>query len=272
MSYPAALQRRLESAEGFLRQHNPAARRKAGLVYAEGARVAHEAVLGCWPVRRLVAEAGWLAAQPADHPLLAAAAARRLPMDVVGPRVLARLADCETPAPVGALVEVPPLPFVASADVAGWCVLDAIADPGNAGTLIRSAAAFGFAAVLTGEGVRPGNEKLVRSTAGICFGPGRLMQVLDREELARALAAAGATLVVLDAGGAASLDTISLPRGARPAVVVGNESHGPHALWRARGLTCSIPMEHGVESLNAGVAGSLALYRLRLLRQGSSTS
>ena len=139
-------------------------------------------------------------------------------------------------------------------------VLHCIADPGNAGTLIRSADALGASAVACGSaGVDPYNDKVIRATMGAVFAL-PLFLYDDWPSLASAAAAADVALVGADAG-APDVRSVTLPP--RVALVVGHERRGlegvPSADLR---LTVGIPQRRRTESLNAGVAGSIALYEI----------
>ena len=129
-------------------------------------------------------------------------------------------------------------------------------DPGNLGTLIRSAEAFGGTGVLVTEGtVSAWNAKAVRASAGSVF---RVPVVgVTRAEVAglepRRLAA------VASADGAAAMQAVDFRGGC--AVMIGNEGAGLGADWLALAEErVTIPCPGGVESLNAAVAGSLLLY------------
>lgn len=138
-------------------------------------------------------------------------------------------------------------------------------DPGNLGTLIRAADAFGAdgVAVLAGS-VSPFNPKVLRAAAGSHFhlpvaadvDPGEWIALCRRHGVALAAAAAHAKLSAPDADLRRSLCWL-----------IGQEAHGvPRALQRAAELTVAIPMARQVDSLNAGVAGAILLYEARRQR------
>jgi TrmH family RNA methyltransferase len=137
-------------------------------------------------------------------------------------------------------------------------VLPNLADPGNAGTLIRSAEAFGVRAVCFGpHAVEPYNGKVVRASMGSLFRV-PLVRYRDWIELTGAFAAARLAIVAADASGE-DVRSVTLPQ--RVALVVGQERHGFAGIPRADlGAVVSVPQREGVESLNAGVAGSIVLY------------
>jgi TrmH family RNA methyltransferase len=177
---------------------------------------------------------------------------------LVDERVLARLADASTPQGVIAVVRTPdttaPIPSRGAV-----LVLDGVSDPGNVGTLIRTAAAFGVPVVVTGHGAAdPFGPKAVRASAGACY----LTPVLRREELATdidELRGQGRRLLGLDAKG-----TVPLPDlvGDRELVLVlGGEPRGLETSTRSvLDLTVAIPIVAAVESLNVAAAGAIALH------------
>lgn len=175
---------------------------------------------------------------------------------LVSERSLAQISDVETPSGIVAVFgqRLCPLDaaFAAQRPVA---LLAGIADPGNAGTLIRSAEAFGFAAVVfLKDGVEPYNPKVVRASMGAIF---RLRVALgDPGTVAAAAGGAGFTIVGTSTSGT-PLPAVRFP--ARPLVAVGNERHGLERSFRYD-LEVAIPQRGRAESLNAAVAGSIIFY------------
>ena len=139
-------------------------------------------------------------------------------------------------------------------------VLDRVADPGNAGTVIRTADAFAAdAVVLTGGSVDPYGGKCVRATAGSLFH----LPVLTDVELAPVVdAARAAGLQVLAAAGDGDpLDALGDALGAPTCWVFGNEAHGLDATapaWADR--VVSIPQTGRAESLNLATAAAICLW------------
>ena len=137
-------------------------------------------------------------------------------------------------------------------------VLDGLQDPGNVGTLVRAAAAFGAAAVVVLDGtVDPFNPKAVRAAAGALFRVPVVRMAWERAETE--LRDRGPLLIAdmlgRDAAGAHPAASWSL--------VVGSEAAGARAAARAAATdTVAVPMRGGIESLNAGVAGAILLYVL----------
>ena len=142
-------------------------------------------------------------------------------------------------------------------------VLDRVNDPGNAGTVIRTADAFGAGAVILTEGsVDPHNGKCVRSTAGSLFHVPIAADVPTSDAIA-ALRARGLTLVAADASGSVSLGTMGADAvlDGPVAWVIGNEAHGVHEdLLAAAHETVAIPMTGAAESLNMAAAAAVCLF------------
>ena len=191
------------------------------------------------------------------HVSVRAFEARGIPVYVVNDRAFASISDVETPSGVLATA---PIPTFDAAEIAArrGCVLvlAGIADPGNAGTLLRSAEAFGCAGAIFGDGgVDPHHPKVVRSAMGSTF---RLpAAIATPAEAAAALKASGRTLVGLAAGTGRLED---LPQPGELAIVVGQERHGLGPWETLCDRVAAIPMPGGTESLNAAVAGSIAVY------------
>jgi TrmH family RNA methyltransferase len=175
--------------------------------------------------------------------------------------MLRELAD--TTAPQGVLV-VAETPSVSVAELnpegrSAALVLDGVQDPGNLGTLARSAAAFGcdLLACLPGT-VDPWNAKSVRASAGALF---RLPVVsAGPEELTEWLGRHGYRVAGADASG----EPVGAGEwGERVALVVGNEGAGLSEGIRERcERRVAVPMRGGTESLNVAVAGAILLYEL----------
>jgi TrmH family RNA methyltransferase len=176
---------------------------------------------------------------------------------VVPDRVFARLSDLETPTGILAVFD---LPERTAADVLARpgtvLLLAGVSDPGNAGTLVRSAEAFGAAGVLFGRGgADPFAPKVVRAAMGSLF---RLaVASVDADELLAAAAAAGRPVVATDVDGE-DLARASLPPNA--VLAVGNERRGVRDWLPRWDKAVRIPQPGAAESLNAAVAGSIVLY------------
>ena len=137
-------------------------------------------------------------------------------------------------------------------------VLPNLSDPGNAGTLIRSAEAFGASAVCFGpDAVDPYNDKVVRASMGSLF----RVPIVRYEEWAPFIASARGAKLQIIAADACGVDVrdITLPQ--RACLIIGQERHGLANLPREDVDTLvALPQRAGIDSLNAAIAGSLLLY------------
>jgi len=227
-------------------------RRRDGLHLAEGRRVCAEAI-ACAEVVEL-----FFTAANADLAATLDEGVRRTGVDE---RVMERLADAVTPQGLVAVVRTPDLarPLPADAPV---LVLDRVADPGNVGTLVRTAAALG-ASVLCAGGADPFGPKAVRAAAGACY----RTTVGRRADLAAVLSelrASGRSAFGLAADGERAVgELVGQLAGRDVALVVGAEPDGIGADGRsALDGMLRIPMANGVESLNVAAAGAIALHAL----------
>ena len=163
----------------------------------------------------------------------------------------------ESPQGLAVVVEMPEPASIEELDGldAPLLVLDGVADPGNVGTIVRSAEWFGMGGVVLLSGCAdPFNPKSVRASMG------SLVRVPIVEVAATELAALDRPLFVLDAGGGLTLGRDPLPR--RGAYAIGSEAHGVSAEVALRGAGVSIAGAGHVESLNAAVAASILCYEL----------
>ena len=180
----------------------------------------------------------------------------------VTPQEFASAAETESPQGVLAIAEVPARSLTAlpANDTYRLLVLDAVQDPGNVGTIVRTAAALGVAATIALPGtVDLWNAKVVRSAMGAHFHHPAMSSTWDELEAFRA--ANGVSLWAADASGD-TLDRGAAPR--RLALVVGNEGSGVSDVARERAdRLVAIPIASNVESLNVAVAAGILLHELR---------
>jgi TrmH family RNA methyltransferase len=238
------------------------AREKHQRFVAEGVRTVETLLLSTVPVTGLLVTAG-LRGEERGVALLEMAEARRVPVIEVSEAELASAADTETPQGVLAVASIPDAPLDPPAAHARYLVLDALQDPGNVGTVVRTAAALGVAATIALPGtVDFWNAKVVRGSMGALFH--HPVAAMSWTAFAAFAAGHDVTLVAADMDGT-SLDALepdTLP--GRLALVVSNEGAGlsPHVA-AAVARRVAIPMARGVESLNVAVASGILLYALR---------
>jgi RNA methyltransferase, TrmH family len=153
-----------------------------------------------------------------------------------------------------------PLPVALARSPRLVAVLAGIRDPGNAGTVLRTADAAGAGCVIfAGEAVDPYNGKCVRASAGSLFHVS-LVRHRDPGAAIAELRAAGLVVLAADPYGAADLDELGgLDR--PTAWLFGSEAHGlPGDLAEAADLRVRVPLYGGAESLNLAAAAAVCLY------------
>lgn len=187
------------------------------------------------------------------------------------PAVVAKLSETQTPQGIVAEVVQPRFsweswwPSQRERDCL-LLLLDAIQDPGNLGTMLRTAEAAGVDAVVVGRGsVDLFNGKVVRATMGALF---RLTVFVEElPPLMDQLAQAGAQLVVTSLDEASQPYDAPLYSGRHVAIVIGNEARGVSAEVQKRATALvHIPLYGRAESLNAAVAAGIVLYEARRQR------
>jgi TrmH family RNA methyltransferase len=244
------------------------ARLDAGAFVVEGPVVVAEALGFGAPLLELYVDvdAESRAGAEPGSPLAVAldlAEAAGVPVHRLATGVLAKVSDTVTPQGVVAVAARRPAPL---ADIAGApgpvLVLAAVADPGNAGTLVRTAEAAGAAGVVFCAGaVDPFGPKTVRAAAGSLFrvpvaevpgGPATL-EALD------ALRSTGRRLVATVARSGPAPEELDLT--SPVAVLLGGEANGlPPEVERRVDTPVTIPMAGAIESLNVAVAGAVVLF------------
>jgi RNA methyltransferase, TrmH family len=178
---------------------------------------------------------------------------------LVADHVLERLADAATPQ---GIVAVARTSTARLADVVGrglLVVLHEVADPGNAGTIVRTADAVGATAVVATAGsVDLFSPKAVRAAVGSTYHLPLVVEV-DLAAVADACRAAGQAVLGLDAAGQGSV--FDLEAHHEPlALVLGNEAHGLAVDAASLDATVAIPRWGRAESLNVAAAAAVSLY------------
>jgi RNA methyltransferase, TrmH family len=239
----------------------------AGAFLAEGRQAVGEALAEAETAPDAVLELFVTEAAAAAHVDLLAGT--RVPVHLVTERAAAALSETVTPqglvavcalrdVPASTLLTDPPRLAVALAE---------LADPGNAGTVLRSADACGAGTVVFGTGsADPYNGKVVRSSAGSLFHVD-VVRSAPLAELVPQVQAAGMTVLAADGGGEVGLDEAA-DEGLLAAPVMwlfGNEARGLDAgLAAAADARVRIPMRGRAESLNLSVAAGVCLYVTQL--------
>lgn len=190
-------------------------------------------------------------------PLVRRAESAGVELIEVSAKALGRLSDLETPSGILAVARIQSKPLDEILARAGLILLlAAVSDPGNAGTLVRTAEAFGAAGVIFGEGgVEPYHPKVVRAAMGSLF---RLPHgVAAANELLAQADSASRPIVAADRSGT-PLPGFAFP--ANPIVAIGSERGGVGAWLPRWDASVAIPHAGPTESLNAGIAGAIVLY------------
>ena len=227
---------------------------------AEGVRLVEEALAAGVPIRGAVVSPA-LEATRRGEALERALLAAGVKVEHVDDRALSGLADTEHPQGVVAVIEPRDwsLDDIALGRHGAVLVLDAVQDPGNVGTMLRTALALGAAGVVALPGTADlSNPKVIRGSMGALF---RLPCVAaDAGALASWATAQRAEVWVTAADG----DPV--PRGARTAatlLVLGNEGAGVGESMITRATRrVGIPLAPGAESLNVAVAAGILLYEV----------
>jgi TrmH family RNA methyltransferase len=254
---------------------NRTKRGRAGEFLVQGVRPITMAVEHGWTVRSLLYDAGRPLSRWAED-LMRRAGAERVAM---APQLLAELSEKgDGAAEVLAVVETPPdsLARIEVHDAFLGLVFDRPTQPGNIGSIVRSADAFGAdGLVVTGHAADPYDPKSVRASTGSLFAlpvvrsPSHreVMEWLERERArGRPVAVVGT-----DEHGDADIAELDLTRPVL--LLIGNETAGLSAAWRERcDYVASIPMTGSASSLNASNAATVVLYEARRQRGAAAAS
>jgi RNA methyltransferase, TrmH family len=237
------------------------ARERQQLFVSEGVRAVEELLRSPIPLRGALI-APQLRDVPRGAELERSLRAHNVELAEVTPQEFASAAETESPQGVLAIAEKPgrTLEALPVDDQYRVLVLDAVQDPGNVGTILRTAAALGVTATVALPGtVDLWNAKVVRSAMGAHFH--HLAMSCTWDELDAFRAARGVSLWAADASGSA-LGRDPAPR--RLGLVVGSEGSGVSDAARERAdRVVAIPIASSVDSLNVAVATGILLHELR---------
>ena len=191
-----------------------------------------------------------------------------IPIEELKEGVLERIGDTVTPQPVLAVVSMPQAGLDDVAADGLVLVAVTVRDPGNAGTLLRSAEAAGVAGVLfSGNSVDPYAPKVVRSSGGAVFGI-PVVEANDPVKVLDALGRGGRRRLAAVAAGGEHLERADLT--GPVAIVLGNEASGlPADLAAHLDGRVTIPVEPPAESLNVGMAGTVLAFEAARQRRAA---
>ena len=222
-------------------------RKQTGLFLVEGVKMARECMRSDFEIERI------FLAEDFDGDAFSALEEKTVR---VSKDIFRFLSDEKTPQGVLCRVKIPTLPL--QAPKKSCLVLDGVADPGNVGTIIRTANAAGYDEIyLTPSCADPYSPKSVRaSMSGIFF-----TRVYQAERTSILQALESVPVIVADMGGE---NVFTFPAPKTFALVIGNEANGVSAECRERAAyTVKIPMRATQESLNAGVSAGILAYALK---------
>lgn len=233
------------------------ARKKSGRFAIEGARLCEDAARSGVTVLAAFSTAD-AAARYASQWQAVSAVARAA--NTISAALSRHLSETDAPQGVFCLCELPAHPLFAAQETGVYLALEDVQDPGNLGTVLRTAEAFGVDGVLLSKGCCDlYNPKVLRASMGGVF----RLPIAVCEELPVTLAQWATVLPVL--GGVVSADATPItdaPKGGA-VIAVGNEGNGlSAAAVAACTMRVTIPMSGRAESLNASMAAGVLLWEL----------
>lgn len=173
--------------------------------------------------------------------------------------VFDKISDVKNAQGILGVVRHTPFPFEFFPDTGNYLLLDAVRDPGNLGTLIRSAVGAGFDGILLyGDCVEPFNPKVIRSTMGT-FAFSNIWTV-SRADIDRLMKTGYELCVTTGLDGDNLYETVFTKK---TVLVVGSEAHGvSRELMGLADKRITIPLAKECESLNAAIAGSICMFHI----------
>jgi len=242
--------------------HRRRGRERRGLALAEGVRLVEEAVDAGIRLRGVLVSPA-LEATTRGRALKSVLAERGVTLEQVSEPELEKLADTEHPQGVLAVIEPRPwrIQDIRLAKGAVVIVLDGVQDPGNVGTILRTAHGLGAAGVVALPGTAElGNSKVMRGSMGALF---RLSAITSEAEEFLAWAKRSGVELWTTATEGEPVNRLIVSDRPAVALVLGNEGAGVSpALASAARRRVAIPLASGVESLNVAVAAGILLYEV----------
>jgi RNA methyltransferase, TrmH family len=238
--------------------HRREVRITEGIYLVDGPRTVGEALASGAGVTDLLLTHAF-ASSPAGPALTRAAEGRGVPVTLIGEKESVRLSDTRTPQGAFAVLSrVEPDAEILVGDGL-FLILDAVADPGNVGTLIRAADAFGCRAVVSGPGSADfENQKVLRAAMGSSFHLS-LIRVGDLCSLLSKMTGSGAGILAATLSGADAYE-VGASMGRRTGLVLGNEARGVSSeVLAAATAQVTVPCPGRAESLNVAMAGAILL-------------
>lgn len=177
-------------------------------------------------------------------------------------RIFAGLTEAKTGIGIAAVLKMPETDLSVVSSIpsdSNILVLDRIQDPGNMGTMIRTAVAAGYGMIVAAKGtVDVYSSKVLRATAGMIFEI-PIVYTDSTEELADILKSSGRKIAVTDPSGGRPYFEEDLSR--NTALVIGNEGNGvSDEVMALADIRVTLPMKGSIESLNAAVSAAILMY------------
>ncbi|MFC4556630.1 TrmH family RNA methyltransferase [Virgibacillus kekensis] len=229
--------------------HKRKGRTESGAFFVEGFHLVEEAHKSNWEIKELIVQEG-INVQHIEG---------EFPITEVGDNVFKHISKTETPQGIAAIVKMNQPKVVNGSTV---LLIDSIQDPGNLGTIIRTADAAGFNAVMLGENtVDAYNEKVIRATQGSLFHLPVTTENLD--EKITELKEEGFNIWASSLSGARSFDELEV--GSKTALILGNEGAGVRdEIVELADTVVKIPIYGKAESLNVSVAAGILMYYIKM--------
>lgn len=223
-------------------------RKETGCFLVEGRKMVEEALASAFPVEAILVDAD----RAGEFTLPS-----RIPVYTMPSHVLAAVCDTKTPQGIAAVVQMADVPVQGSRLVA----MDGVQDPGNVGTIIRTADAAGFEGVLlSSQCADVFSPKVLRATMGSVFRMG-VRVTDDLPGLLAKMAGEGASVLSSQLDGTPFYQRAPLKE--RFVLVIGSEGNGVTDEVKAVAThKVKLPMRGGAESLNAAVAAGIMMYEL----------
>lgn len=227
-------------------------RRNLGKFLVDGEKLVNEAVCGACEVDKVFVDSGKLS--DFDY-ILSKFSGRVVP---VTSKVMASLSETNTPQGIVAEVFMRETGEFNPGVNEPILILDRIQDPGNMGTIIRTATATGFHTIVLIDSADAFSPKVIRSSSGGVF----YLDIfrMSQDETANYCTRHGVELLVADMAGENIFKTEITSKNF--ALVIGNEGQGVSKFFKENGRIISLPMKPLMESLNAGVSASVLMYTL----------
>jgi len=226
-------------------------RKEYRMFLVEGAHLVEELINSRWPIEAiLAAESFELTPDIEREPGVEIAR--------VGRKTIERIASTKTPQDIVAIARIPDRDLKKTASYGKVLIADSIKDPGNLGTIIRTAETLGFESVITTSGsVDIFNPKTVRSTQGAIFHIDLFPRASVRD--IKTVLVPDHTVYALAVDGETDISSIEI--GEKSALVIGSEISGVcRELLELSKYRVKIPLHGKTDSLNAAIAAGIAMY------------